>query len=948
MNTMMLRSLTSFSFFLLGFSCLSQVSGNVFHDFNFDGTKTTSTILTESGVKDVTVTAFDASGASTSVTTNSLGVYLFPNSGITASGNSIRLEFSNLPPFSHSGPSSGTTIRFVTAGSAANDINLGLIYSNDYCHSNNPLMVTPCYVESSDPNIDVVVRFSYNNTGTAPLDKTSISNYSQVGGSLWGLAYSRKDSLIYASAVLKTHVPLGPAGLDAIYSIDPFSGIPNATPWLQLKDDLGIDVSSVGANPQYATNIDRGVNTSPQNDAGAFVDVLKVGLGDIELSADEKTLYVVNLYDKKLYAINVATKSLSGTFTIPDPGCSNGQARPFAIGEYKGDIYVSVTCDGGSSGVPTNLSDNSGVNNLNATVYRLDGSSFTQVLNLPLNYPKEVPFQYTGGCDQLNRWKPWTDVLPATCADGNVGYPTPLVTDIEFSDNGDMILGFTDRTGFQIGQENYGPTGTTLYSLYAGGDILKACKTSTGWQIEDVAAGCKNTRGFAINTNDPTGYNNSTNNPKAGEFYEGDYFHNNGGIDNTGLSWFPGHPEIAVGALAVIPGTNEVMSTAYDPVTGDSNFSTGGVITLDNTSGKRPRNGFQLYNSTNSAGDGGITQGKGVGFGDLEVLCGPAPVEIGNRVWNDTDTDGIQDAGEAGIDGVTVKLFEGSTEVGSTTTTNGGQFYFTNTNVTGGVKYNTSYQVRIATSQTPLNTLSVTTVDANSNGSDLIDNDGTVSGANVIKAFSTGNPGENNHSYDFGFRTAPLCVDPAFAITQTAPTCNGGSTNNDGKITLTSATNIDKYGISTGATYTGAPYATATSLPTLPFDVQSSIPNAGATYTIRFFNGADVCFKDTTIIVAAVTCVCPPNTNDFCPGDSYTLDAGTGLTGIQWYKDGQPISGANNQTYIVTALGSYHFEATLVTNGCPANGCCPIVFVPGTCTLPCPIKVCLPVTITRN
>ena len=328
---------------LASVASLAQVSGTVFHDFNYDGTKTTSSTLTEVGVNAVTVTAYDATGATATATTSSSGAYSFPNSGITASGKSVRLEFSNLPSFANSGPGSGTSVRFVTAGSTANNVNLGITYSNDYCQTTNPLMVTPCYVESSDPDMDVVVRFSYNNTGTSALDKTEITSFSQVGGSLWGLAYSRTDSLLYAAAVLKTHVPLGTAGLDAIYTIDPFSGTPNATPWIQLKDDLGIDVSAVTANPQYADNATRGVNVSPQNDAGAFVDVLKVGLGDIDLSADEKTLYVINLYDKKLYAIDVATKTLSGTYTIPTTGCTNGQERPFAIGEHNGSMYVSVT-----------------------------------------------------------------------------------------------------------------------------------------------------------------------------------------------------------------------------------------------------------------------------------------------------------------------------------------------------------------------------------------------------------------------------------------------------------------------------------------------------------------------------------------------------------------------------------------------------------------------------
>ncbi len=148
--------------------------------------------------------------------------------------------------------------------------------------------------------------------------------------------YSRSQKLLYAAAVLKSHIPLGNGGLDAIYTIDPATGTPNATPWLQLTDDLGIAVSAVSANPQYADNAARGVDTPPQNDASAFTDAMKVGIGDIDLSADEKTLYVVNVYDKKVYAIDVATKTLKGSYAIPAPSCSNGVARPWALGGASG------------------------------------------------------------------------------------------------------------------------------------------------------------------------------------------------------------------------------------------------------------------------------------------------------------------------------------------------------------------------------------------------------------------------------------------------------------------------------------------------------------------------------------------------------------------------------------------------------------------------------------
>jgi len=52
-------------------------------------------------------------------------------------------------------------------------------------------------------------------------------------------------------------------------------------------------------------------------------------------------------------------------------------------------------------------------------------------------------------------------------------------------------------------------------------------------------------------------------------------------------------------------------------------------------------------------------------------------VTVGNRVWEDTDADGVQDSGETtGIPGVAVELVQGSTVVASTTTDSSGNYGF--------------------------------------------------------------------------------------------------------------------------------------------------------------------------------------------------------------------------------------------------------------------------------
>lgn len=56
----------------------------------------------------------------------------------------------------------------------------------------------------------------------------------------------------------------------------------------------------------------------------------------------------------------------------------------------------------------------------------------------------------------------------------------------------------------------------------------------------------------------------------------------------------------------------------------------------------------------------------------------PCDGEIGNYVWNDADRDGIQDADETGIAGVTVKLLMAGQVVDTTTTDGNGYYLFTN------------------------------------------------------------------------------------------------------------------------------------------------------------------------------------------------------------------------------------------------------------------------------
>ncbi|MFT3893585.1 MAG: SdrD B-like domain-containing protein [Anaerolineales bacterium] len=62
----------------------------------------------------------------------------------------------------------------------------------------------------------------------------------------------------------------------------------------------------------------------------------------------------------------------------------------------------------------------------------------------------------------------------------------------------------------------------------------------------------------------------------------------------------------------------------------------------------------------------------------LVVLAGPTTASIGDFVWLDADADGVQDAGEVGVGGVTVQLYSSTgTLIGTTTTAADGSYNFT-------------------------------------------------------------------------------------------------------------------------------------------------------------------------------------------------------------------------------------------------------------------------------
>jgi choice-of-anchor A domain-containing protein len=104
-------------------------------------------------------------------------------------------------------------------------------------------------------------------------------------------------------------------------------------------------------------------------------------------------------------------------------------------------------------------------------------------------------------------------------------------------------------------------------------------------------------------------------------------------------------------------------------------------------------------------------------------------------------------------------------------------------------------------------------------------------------------------------RTVTRNPAPNYTGVITSPvTCSGTTANSNGSIVV-NATNADKAAYSAGLTYSGAAYASATALASGSTTFGSlSNPVGGQYYTVRIFNGSDLCYKDTTVILESKIC----------------------------------------------------------------------------------------------
>lgn len=763
----------------------AQVSGTVFRDFNGNGVKNNSASFNEPFVAGISVKVTTASGAVFIATTNASGAYSFTNTQIP-SGTAVRLEFSGLALgdfASLNGTGNGSNVQFITAPSTT--ANFAVNAPDDYWNNTgipDPVFLLVQQHRGYTTNPNYAGRFSMlqiNNTSNGPnpaVNNTDITidtsrrpaTFAQTG-SIYGLAYQRKQERVFASALLKRMSGLGPQGAGGIY-IATKSGANWA--YAASFNLQGVTPSNGGGSLDFGsvtrvatpvtddnylpatTSVWTVAGGSDGRDNDAFAKTGTMSFGDIEASTD--TIYMINLFQKKLIVFDASgtTASLNGAsaaalgaltkaYTITSlPGCpvpvgAGNNIRPYGIKIYRGKGYLGVVSDAMST---------QNVNDLQGYILSFDpkniAAGFTTVLTINFNL-------YAGA-----NFRPWVTTWAqagGTATTGPSSYAQPMISEIEFNEDGSMDIGIRDRWGDQGAAFEFFPipASTAHVQTAEQGDMLHACWNGSNWLLEGTSGSCVQ----PLTNGDP---NVNPYNPVSW----------GASFGSTGREYYADVPgdsrnESFSGGMAKLMGSGIIVSTVYDPIgngiqPGSNYWSTQGVQWNNVTTGLKT----QVARTATSATCG---MDKANSMGDIEFLGSIQPIQIGNRIWNDADNDGIQDAGENGLANIQVQLYTSTGVLLATVTTNANGNYFFDAATAGftadprkpadwtgvnGILPGFDYEIRINTAQANLAGYQLSQSNMGGATADNIDNDGTISGANAVANFNTLNV---THNFDFGF-----------------------------------------------------------------------------------------------------------------------------------------------------------------------------------------------------
>ncbi len=693
----LLLSITFTSQTLHGQCDSGTISGTVYYDANVDGL-----IDGEVGIANSLVTIYDRDG-------NIAGQTISGNDGVyEVTGLSddvpyrVQFDYSTQYVVSGLGQDNGSEVQFATSPECG--VNFGLTDVVKVCDANPDIILT-CFVRSGLPEnelLPTVIGLEHDFSGVSTVEAYATQAET---GAVWGIHSKQSTSEIFLASFVKQYSHLKD-GHDAIYKVSEVNGSYQTSLFTQLSA-LGQTVGALS-------------NTDPF-DCAYGEQVGRIGLGSLTMSSDEKDMYVVNIHNNTLVKLSSTTPTQATTvsYNIPNPACSDGEYYAFALTQYNDKIYVGVTCTAETS---------QDVNDSAVTVYEFDPVTtvFTNIFssNASLGFWKDNP------SDTYHR--------------------AHWLTDIAFTDDGNMVLALSDRLGHRYCDDHKGRLDDQK------GDLWFVAKVNGTWTLESNGQ---------AGTYTGTGIGNGEG-PGGGEFF---------GQDNW-LTDPAYHNETTLGSVLIVEGSNEVVSAVFDPIT---NSYSGGLHRYSTRDGSLAA-AIELYSRNPNE-----LFGKATGFGGITSKCGPAGIEVGNLVWIDDNANGAQDPGEFSVSGLRLDIYDDQCNlVGSTLTDESGNYTFSSNSFIDadgitreGLKYNSKYYVAVGADRYDATTESytinnkkyfatVSNTNDNSVNSDLTSehpNCADLDGIPVVE-ICTEDAGQNDYTFDIGFR-APSNFD--LALTKT-------------------------------------------------------------------------------------------------------------------------------------------------------------------------------------
>ncbi|MEL7020818.1 MAG: SdrD B-like domain-containing protein, partial [Bacteroidota bacterium] len=784
-------------------SAATEIRGIVYEDLNCNGRRDVAEDL---GLKNIIVTATDSTGNTITTTTDNDGNYAFTG---LASNQTYRIDFSDIPNWaapSSYGTNGNTKIQFTTPGSCANFGMAAIrpIPAEEALALTYGLVATCAADEMSDHviGLDDVLDLSYSSSTQTPSMFTHADWTVERIGNLYFTEFDDSANIYGPATKFTGYIPFSTpiqtfgtlGGSGTVYRFDAITGAPAV--WATL--------------PQEG-------NADPNDDSG---------LGGITYYYRTRSIYVVNMFDHRIYQLDINGNIVSSY--LPDPatlGVANSstssgdtysfQAVPFGLDTYNGRLYYTVH-------------DGTGGGSMVVRSVELDDTGAM----LASTDREEVNF-----------------VMANTFSSAGDYQADPVSADIDFSREGKMALG-SFSSGITLTPDATVSPGFSSWlneaSYYAFGDTETIYNhTAANYIFEYIGGVWTQTAITSVGQN-----NFSVSSPNASS---------TGGvawdIDDTNQN-----------------GDDVLWMSGGDFAGEDSNWGVIGYNTsqLDNTYDQEDASDYIqfLFEPISTSED---PKGNG---GDVDVFHhGAVYLELGHRIWLDENRNGVQDAKEPPLENVRVELYNQSGELLAFDVTDSLGYYFfsgddiddaewqvTNGLIEGDMTY---YIVAGGGGQFDNNELSVNnasyilTINDNATGSsaDEIDSDAVIAssidpdfdGKPYIETTTSTNY-KANHSLDFGFYT---CTPPSATVSAQSPSCSNGVLNEDGELQI-SAMSGDRFNWSVGNSYTGdSSYANATDVTglSLPIIIADNLENPNGTqeYTVRIFDGLSSCFADIVV-----------------------------------------------------------------------------------------------------